>query len=77
MRDKNHGCKFKTTACKNFQKNGFCSYGDRCQFSHRLETPSSIFHKESKPKVFYQSSTIRYSELLDEINSLEDLEQIS
>lgn len=77
MRGKNISSKFKTSTCKKFIKNGFCPYGDRCQFSHSVEIMSSVFPKKSKLKVFYQSSTIRYSELLEEITSLDDLDKLS
>ena len=27
-------CKFKTEMCKNFSENGYCPYGEKCQFAH-------------------------------------------
>ena len=37
LRDIKRPSKFKTTLCRNFEK-GYCSYGSRCQFKHKVET---------------------------------------
>ena len=36
-------CKYKTEMCKNFSENGYCHYGDKCQFAHGAHELVAMF----------------------------------
>merc|ERR1712216_528721 len=46
---------FKTRMCKNYEKNGFCKFGDRCNFAHgrdelRRGERSAQRHEQTSPR---------------------------
>lgn len=38
---------YKTKLCANFKNNGSCKYGERCQFLHLQEAPTTYFRPSS------------------------------
>ena len=57
---------YKTKPCKQFFEQGYCSYGSRCQFSHKKEELKNDEEKE-KEKVSYLKII---EELLSEENTI-------
>merc|ERR1712216_1058480 len=46
---------FKTRMCKNYEKNGFCKFGDRCNFAHgkdelRRGERAAQRHEQTSPR---------------------------
>ena len=56
--------KYKTELCKKFQSNGFCPYGNKCQFAHGKEELitkiQNANYKKEKCKSFYEKGYCPY-----------------
>jgi butyrate response factor 1 len=39
LRPRNHGKNYRTTLCRNYERDGNCPYGSRCRFIHRDDVP--------------------------------------
>ncbi len=55
---------YKTKPCKQFFELGYCTYGSRCQFSHKKESENS---EENKEKV-----NVSYLKIIKELESEEN-----
>ena len=60
---------YKTKPCKQFFESGYCTYGSRCQFSHKKE--DSIKQKNDKGNMDNEVSYLKtINELLSEDNKI-------